>query len=118
MTLFVWPAPGGSANHFGTTLVKNMKKTVSETKDKVHNGLYKSLGTKGGERSIYKLAKDRERKTRDLEQNYRRFRELEMKKTLKMMKNDKAIGLDNILTKVWKVLREQCISLFNEIMRS
>ena len=42
--------------------------TVSEVRTQAFEGLYQSLGTKEGEKSIYKLAKGRERKTRDLDQ--------------------------------------------------
>jgi len=41
---------------------------VSEAKTQAFDRLYQSLGTKEGEKSIYKLAKGRERKTRDLDQ--------------------------------------------------
>ncbi|KAL5148302.1 Transcriptional adapter ADA2a [Glycine soja] len=44
------------------------KKTVSEARAQAFDGLYKALGTRDGERSIYRLAKGRERKTRDLDQ--------------------------------------------------
>ena len=47
---------------------KDTKKTVSEAKAKVFDRLYQSLGTKDGERNIYKLPRSRERKTRDLDQ--------------------------------------------------
>ncbi|KAF1859015.1 hypothetical protein Lal_00000839 [Lupinus albus] len=36
---------------------KERKKVISEAKDKVHDGLYKPLGSKVGERSVYILAK-------------------------------------------------------------
>jgi len=41
---------------------------VSEARTQAFEGLYQSLGTKEGEKSIYKPAKGRERKTRDLDQ--------------------------------------------------
>ncbi|KAL5146330.1 Craniofacial development protein 2 [Glycine soja] len=44
------------------------KKAVSEARAQAFDGLYQALGTRDGERSIYRLAKDRERKTRDLDQ--------------------------------------------------
>ncbi|KAL5168243.1 LINE-1 retrotransposable element ORF2 protein [Glycine soja] len=44
------------------------KKTVSEARAQAFDGLYQALGTRDGERSIYRLAKGRERKTRDLDQ--------------------------------------------------
>ncbi|KAL5138398.1 Craniofacial development protein 2 [Glycine soja] len=44
------------------------KKAVSEARAQAFDGLYQALGTRDGERSIYRLAKGRERKTRDLDQ--------------------------------------------------
>ena len=40
---------------------------LSEARAGVFDGLYQSLDTKEGERSIYRLAKGRERKMRDLD---------------------------------------------------
>ncbi|KAH1250173.1 Craniofacial development protein 2 [Glycine max] len=45
------------------------KKAVSEARAQAFDGLYQALGTRDGERSIYRLAKGRERKTRDLDQD-------------------------------------------------
>ena len=47
---------------------KDTKKAVSEAKTRAFDRLYQSLDTKDGERSIYRLAKSRERKMRDLDQ--------------------------------------------------
>ncbi|KAL5195585.1 LINE-1 retrotransposable element ORF2 protein [Glycine soja] len=44
------------------------KKAVSEARAQAFDGLYQALGTRDRERSIYRLAKGRERKTRDLDQ--------------------------------------------------
>ncbi|KAH1262515.1 Craniofacial development protein 2 [Glycine max] len=44
------------------------KKAVSEARAQAFDGLYQALGTRDEERSIYRLAKGRERKTRDLDQ--------------------------------------------------
>ncbi|KAH1220391.1 LINE-1 retrotransposable element ORF2 protein [Glycine max] len=44
------------------------KKAVSEARAQAFDGLYQALGIRDGERSIYRLAKGRERKTRDLDQ--------------------------------------------------
>jgi hypothetical protein len=48
--------------------MKEAKKAVSEVKVHAFEGLYQSLGTKEGDKSIYKLANGQERKTRDLDQ--------------------------------------------------
>ncbi|KAH1221829.1 Craniofacial development protein 2 [Glycine soja] len=45
------------------------KKAVSEARAQAFDGLYQALGTRDGERSIYRLAKGRERKTRDWDQD-------------------------------------------------
>ena len=47
---------------------KNAKRAVSEAKSRAYDDLYHKLGTKEGEKDIYKMAKLRERKTRDLSQ--------------------------------------------------
>ena len=47
---------------------KSAKRAVSKVRSKAYENLYKRLNTKNGERDIYKLAKVRERKTRDLNQ--------------------------------------------------
>ena len=41
---------------------------MSETRGRAYEDLYQRLGTKEGERDIYKMAKIRERKTRDIGQ--------------------------------------------------
>jgi len=41
---------------------------VSKARIQAFEGLYQSLGTKEGDKSIYKIAKRQERKTRDLDQ--------------------------------------------------
>ena len=46
---------------------KEAKKTVSDAKFKAYDDLYHKLGTKEGEMGIYKLAKIRDRKCRDLD---------------------------------------------------
>ncbi|GMP25038.1 hypothetical protein CsSME_00002089 [Camellia sinensis var. sinensis] len=47
---------------------KEVKKVVRETKLKVYDDLYTRLDSKEGEKRVYKLAKIRERKTRDFNQ--------------------------------------------------
>jgi len=50
------------------TAKKATKKAVSEARSNAFEGFYQALGTKKGEQQIYKLAKGRERKIRDLDQ--------------------------------------------------
>jgi hypothetical protein len=45
-----------------------VKRAVSEARGQMHDGLYQRLGTKKGEKDIYRMAKSRERKTRDINQ--------------------------------------------------
>jgi hypothetical protein len=45
---------------------KTAKRTVSGEMGQMYNGLYQRLGTKEGEKDIYRMAKSRERKTRDV----------------------------------------------------
>jgi hypothetical protein len=45
---------------------KAAKRTVSEVRGRMYDGLYQRLGTKKGEKNIYRMAKSRERKTRDI----------------------------------------------------
>jgi hypothetical protein len=47
-------------------LKKTVKWAVSEAKDRMYDGLYQRLGMKEGENVIYRMAKSRERKTRDI----------------------------------------------------
>jgi hypothetical protein len=44
---------------------KTAKRMVSETMGQIYDGLYQWLGTKEGEKDIYRMAKSQERKTRD-----------------------------------------------------
>ena len=44
---------------------KKPKKVIRDAKFKTYDDLYDKLGTKNGEKDVYKLAKLRERKTRD-----------------------------------------------------
>jgi hypothetical protein len=45
---------------------KTTKRAVSEARGQIYDELYQRLGTKEGEKDIYRMAKSRERKTRDI----------------------------------------------------
>jgi hypothetical protein len=45
---------------------KTAKRAVSEARGKMYDGLYQWLGTKEGKNDIYRMAKSRERKMRDI----------------------------------------------------
>jgi hypothetical protein len=47
-------------------VAKNAKRAVSEARGHMYDGLYQRLGTKEGEKDIYRMAKSKERKTRDI----------------------------------------------------
>ena len=47
-------------------MVKAAKRAVGEVRGLAYEDLYQRLGTKEGERDIYKMAKIRERKMRDI----------------------------------------------------
>jgi hypothetical protein len=47
---------------------KTAKRAVSEAKGQAYNDLYRRLSIKEGEKDVYKMARIRERKTRDLNQ--------------------------------------------------
>ena len=58
-----------TANIEGYILAKSAaKRTVSVAKGKAYDDLYQRLDTKKGEKDIYRMAKIRERKTRDVNQ--------------------------------------------------
>jgi hypothetical protein len=45
---------------------KTTKRAVSEARGQMYDGLYQRLGTKEGEKDIYRMTKSQERKTRDI----------------------------------------------------
>jgi hypothetical protein len=45
---------------------KTAKRAVSEARDQMYDGLYQQLCTKEWEKDIYRMAKSRERKMRDI----------------------------------------------------
>jgi hypothetical protein len=45
---------------------KTTKRAVSEARGRMYDGLYQRLGTKEGEKDIYRMVKSRERKMRDI----------------------------------------------------
>ena len=58
-----------AANIEGYKLTKKAtKRAVSVAKSKAYDDLYQRLGTKEGEKDIYRMARIRERKTRDINQ--------------------------------------------------
>jgi hypothetical protein len=79
---------------------KTAKRTVSEARGQMYDGLYQRLGTKEREKDIYRMAKSRERKMRDIIQ-------------VKCIKDE----TEQLLTKdedIKNRLREYFDKLFNE----
>ncbi|GJN11353.1 hypothetical protein PR202_ga29537 [Eleusine coracana subsp. coracana] len=84
------------------------KRAVSVAKGQAYDNLYQRLGTKEGEKDIYRMARICERKTRDINQIKcikdgvdrlltfceRRIQETEIEEALKRMKSGKAMGPD------------------------
>ena len=61
-----WHLHLDNANIEGYKLAKRVaKRAVSVAKGKTFDDLYQRLGTKEGEKDIYRMARIRERKTRD-----------------------------------------------------
>jgi len=79
---------------------KTAKRAVSEARGRMYEGLYQRLGTKEGEKDIYKMAKSRERRTRDIIQ-------------VKCIKDEteRLLVKDNEIKNRW---REYFDKLFNE----
>ncbi|AQK61125.1 hypothetical protein ZEAMMB73_Zm00001d054050 [Zea mays] len=121
---------------------KTAKQAVSEANGRAYDDLYWRLSTKEGKKDAYKIARIRERNTRnlnqvkcinnemdqllvkgqDIKQRWQRIQESEVKETLKRMKGGKTMGPDGILIEVWKCLGDIAIvwlvKLFNHIFRS
>jgi hypothetical protein len=120
---------------------KTAKRAVSEVKGRAYEDLYQRLSTKEGEKNIYRMARARDRKTRDFNQvkciedereqllvddTTRRFvwriQESEVREALKRMKGGKAMGPNGIPIKVWRCLGDIAIvwltKMFNNIFRS
>ncbi|KAG2563642.1 hypothetical protein PVAP13_8KG278518 [Panicum virgatum] len=89
-----------AANIEGYKLAKGVaKRAVSVAKGKAYDDLYQRLGTKKGEKGIYRMARIRERKTRDINQ-------------IKCIKN----GTDRLLVEDEEIMdrwREYFDKLFN-----
>ncbi|GJN26930.1 hypothetical protein PR202_gb14897 [Eleusine coracana subsp. coracana] len=73
------------------------KRAVSVAKGQTYDNLYQRLSTKEGEKDIYRMARIREQKTRDINQiKCIKDGETEIEEALKRMKSGKAMGHDSI----------------------
>ncbi|KAK3573652.1 hypothetical protein QTP86_029951 [Hemibagrus guttatus] len=151
-------------------LQRRVKREVSKAKQKAYEELYTRLDTREGEKDLYRLARQRDRDGKDVqqvrvikdrdgrvltseesvqrrwkeyfeelmneenerekrvegvnsvEQKVDKIRKDDVRKALKRMKSEKAVGPDDIPVEVWKCLGEAAVefltSLFNRVLES
>ncbi|KAK3511052.1 hypothetical protein QTP70_029380 [Hemibagrus guttatus] len=103
-------------------LQRRVKMEVSKAKQKAYDELYTRLDTREGEKDLYRLARQRDRDGKDVQQKVDKIRKDEVRKALKRMKSGKAVGPDDIPVEVWKCLGEAAVeflaSLFNRVLES
>ncbi|KAK3568192.1 hypothetical protein QTP86_000235 [Hemibagrus guttatus] len=89
-----------------------VKREVSKAKQKAYDELYTRLDTRESEKDLYRLARQRDRDGKDVQQV----------NPLKRMKSGKAVGPDDIPVEVWKCLGEAAVefltNLFNRVLES
>ncbi|GJN00036.1 hypothetical protein PR202_ga17185 [Eleusine coracana subsp. coracana] len=95
------------------------KRAVSVAKGQAYDNLYQRLGTKEGEKDIYRMARIRERKTRDINQikcvkdGVDRLLETEIEEALKRMKSGKAMGPDGIPHRILQFRNDGKVFLYD-----
>ncbi|KAK3538399.1 hypothetical protein QTP86_001745 [Hemibagrus guttatus] len=103
-------------------LQRRVKREVSKAKQKAYDELYTRLDTREGEKDLYRLARQRDRDAKDVQQKVDKIRKDEVRKALKRMKSGKAVGPDDIPVEVWKCLGEAAVeflaSLFNRVLEN
>ncbi|KAK3558190.1 hypothetical protein QTP86_013016 [Hemibagrus guttatus] len=103
-------------------LQRRVKREVSKAKQKAYEELYTRLDTREGEKDLYRLARQRDRDGKDVQQKVDKIRKDEVRKALKRMKSGKAVGPDDIPVEVWKCLGEAAVeflaSLFNRVLEN
>ncbi|KAK3507175.1 hypothetical protein QTP70_009519 [Hemibagrus guttatus] len=101
-------------------LQRRVKREVSKAKQKAYDELYTRLDTREGEKDLYRLARQRDRDGKDVQQKVDKIRKDEVRKALKRMKSGKAVGPDDIPVEVWKCLGEAAVeflaNLFNRVL--
>ncbi|KAK3552224.1 hypothetical protein QTP86_005988 [Hemibagrus guttatus] len=90
-------------------LQRRVKREVSKAKQKAYDELYTRLDTREGEKDLYRLARQRDRDGKDVQQKVDKIRKDEVRKALKRMKSGKAVGPDDIPVEVWKCLGEAAV---------
>ncbi|KAK3524947.1 hypothetical protein QTP86_011480 [Hemibagrus guttatus] len=103
-------------------LQRRVKREVSKAKQKAYVELYTRLDTREGEKDLFRLARQRDRDGKDVQQKVDKIRKDEVRKALKRMKSGKAVGPDDIPVEVWKCLGEAAVeflaSLFNRVLEN
>ncbi|KAK3556306.1 hypothetical protein QTP70_007130 [Hemibagrus guttatus] len=103
-------------------LQRRVKREVSKAKQKAYDELYTRLDTREGEKDLYRLARQRDRDRKDVQQKVDKIRKDEVRKALKTMKSGKAVGPGDIPVEVWKCLGEAAVefltSLFNRVLEN
>ncbi|KAK3570045.1 hypothetical protein QTP86_009590 [Hemibagrus guttatus] len=103
-------------------LQRRVKREVSKAKQKAYDELYTRLDTREGEKDLYRLARQKDRDGKDVQQKVDKIRKDEVRKALKRMKSGKAVGPDDIPVEVWKCLGEAAVeflaSLFNRVLEN
>ncbi|KAK3572772.1 hypothetical protein QTP86_007376 [Hemibagrus guttatus] len=103
-------------------LQRRVKREVSKAKQKAYEELYTRLDTREGEKDLYRLARQRDRDGKDVQQKVDKIRKDEVRKALKRMKSGKAVGPDDIPVEVWKCLGEAAVeflaNLFNRVLEN
>ncbi|KAK3528842.1 hypothetical protein QTP70_011765 [Hemibagrus guttatus] len=103
-------------------LQRRVKREVSKAKQKAYEELYTRLDTREGEKDLYRLARQRDRDGKDVQQKVDMIRKDEVRKALKRMKSGKAVGPDDIPVEVWKCLGEAAVeflaNLFNRVLEN
>ncbi|KAK3556631.1 hypothetical protein QTP70_010825 [Hemibagrus guttatus] len=103
-------------------LQRRVKREVSKAKQKAYEELYTRLDTREGEKDLYRLARQRDRDGKNVQQKVDKIRKDEVRKALKRMKSGKAVGPDDIPVEVWKCLGEAAVeflaNLFNRVLEN
>ncbi|KAK3553367.1 hypothetical protein QTP70_003532 [Hemibagrus guttatus] len=103
-------------------LQRRVKREVSKAKQKAYDELYTRLDTREGQKDLYRLARQRDRDGKDVQQKVDKIRKDEVRKALKRMKSGKAVGPDDIPVEVWKCLGEAAVefltNLFNRVLEN
>ncbi|KAK3526968.1 hypothetical protein QTP86_005744 [Hemibagrus guttatus] len=91
-------------------LQRRVKREVSKAKQKAYDELYTRLDTREGEKDLYRLARQRDRDGKDVQQKVDKIRKDEVRKALKRMKSGKAIGPDDIPVEIFMLISDGLVA--------